>query len=59
MENLLFNSIFDKWGSQTCTGADRISEKRSLHLTIDGVHINSAGAEIYRKVISEAIEKLL
>lgn len=35
---------------------DKLSEKRGLSLTIDGVHLNSAGAAIYSRLIAEALE---
>ena len=35
--------------------ADQLSESRNLHLTIDGVHLNSKGAAIFK----EEVEKLL
>ncbi len=38
---------------------DMMSEKRSLHLTVDGVHLNSAGAGIYAEAIGDALVPLL
>lgn len=40
-------------------GSIEISKKRGLYLTIDGVHVNSHGAEIYRKVILDAINTVI
>ncbi|NPV00643.1 MAG: SGNH/GDSL hydrolase family protein [Brevinematales bacterium] len=51
MNNLLNTFLFDKKACAKPNGADRLSEKRHLNLTIDGVHINSTGAQIYRDVI--------
>lgn len=35
--------------------ADKLSHKRKLSLTIDGVHLNTQGADIFRQVISKAL----
>jgi len=35
-----------------------LSEERHLNLTIDGVHLNQKGAEIYKNAFSEALKKL-
>lgn len=35
--------------------ADNLSAKRKLHLTIDGVHLNSKGAKIFKEEIDKAI----
>lgn len=32
-----------------------LSKKRGLHLTIDGVHLNAIGAEIYKNSINKQI----
>ena len=34
---------------------DNLSLKRKLHLTIDGVHLNSNGAKIFKEVVDKAI----
>lgn len=36
-------------------GAVRLSEKRGLYLTMDGAHLNEAGAELMAEVISKVI----
>ncbi|MFD2162192.1 SGNH/GDSL hydrolase family protein [Paradesertivirga mongoliensis] len=35
--------------------ADKLSQKRKLHLTIDGVHLNSKGAQIFKEKIETAV----
>ncbi len=37
-------------------GAERISIRRDLHLTIDGVHLNDRGAQLYADVIMREID---
>lgn len=43
--------LFDTWKSRTVAGADALSAARRLHLTIDGVHLNSRGAHIYADAV--------
>lgn len=38
---------------------DQISEIRGLHYTLDGVHLNSAGAKVVADLFSEWIEKMM
>lgn len=38
---------------------DKISRERGLHLTMDGVHLNSAGAEIVAGMYASEIERLI
>lgn len=54
MENFQSTAFFD---SISCSLglADRLSKKRKLHLTIDGVHLNTKGASIYKTEIEKAI----
>ncbi|MFJ5564175.1 hypothetical protein [Lysinibacillus xylanilyticus] len=37
---------------------DRLSKKRGLHLTLDGVHLNSNGAELVVEEYTAVIEQL-
>jgi lysophospholipase L1-like esterase len=37
------------------TGADRMAERRRLHLTFDGVHLNSRGADLWATVVLDAL----
>jgi lysophospholipase L1-like esterase len=41
------------------TRIDRLSRKRELHLTLDGIHLNSKGAAIVAKEYATVIEQLL
>ena len=33
--------------------ADALSSKRKLHLTIDGIHLNSQGAEVFAQIMEK------
>lgn len=52
------NLAIDYFRSKKSRWADRISGKRNLKLTIDGVHLNSKGAQIYCREISKILENL-
>jgi len=39
-------------------GVDKAASRRGLHLTLDGVHLNSKGAEVVAEALREAIETL-
>ena len=54
--NSLLNAMYlDRRRCQRNGGADKLSKKRNLLLTIDGVHLNSAGAMIYKRTIEKQI----
>ncbi|NRF40240.1 GDSL-type esterase/lipase family protein [Pedobacter foliorum] len=54
-----WNSVyFDRKACNTTNGAKKLSSKRSLQLTIDGVHLNSDGAEIFKSVIQTQINTI-
>lgn len=55
MDDLFGTVLFDHRKSKTAAGADKLSQKRSLHLTIDGIHLNSHGAEIYCEVFESLL----
>lgn len=55
LSSLLNSMYFDKKKCQKAGGADKLSKKRNLRLTIDGVHLNSAGALIYKQTIERLI----
>ena len=38
---------------------DKLSKKRGLHLTLDGIHLNSNGAAMVAEEYASMIEKLL
>jgi lysophospholipase L1-like esterase len=38
---------------------DRLSKERGLHFTLDGIHLNSSGAQIVADVYSSTIDQLL
>ncbi len=55
LQNFLNTFCLDKWQSLVPGRADVISKKRQLHLTIDGVHVNSLGARFYMEEIERQI----
>ena len=57
LKNFLNTVYLDKKRCRNDGGADRLSTKRNLSLTIDGVHLNSAGALIYKQTIERQINK--
>jgi lysophospholipase L1-like esterase len=51
-----FNTAF--WDEVVCKvpgGADWLSRKRGLYVTIDGGHLNSTGADLFRRALEEQI----
>jgi len=57
--NGFWNSVyFDHKACKTTDGSNKLSSKRNLHLTIDGVHLNSNGAKIFKSVIHEQIHAI-
>jgi len=53
-----WNSVyFDRKICKTKNGADKLSMKRNLQLTIDGVHLNSKGALIFKTIIEKQIKR--
>ena len=56
--NFLNTVYFDKKKCRTDGDADRMSSKRNLRLTIDGIHLNSAGAMLYKQAIECQINKI-
>ena len=57
LNNFLNSAYFDLKKCQETGGADRLSRKRNLILTIDGVHLNSVGAMLYKQAIEIQINK--
>lgn len=56
LENFFNTAWFDRFQSRYLGCPDQLSKERGLHLTIDGVHLNSRGAAIY---LSEIEQQLL
>lgn len=50
--------ILDSYSSKIAGALDRLSKRRGLRLTIDGVHLNSAGAAIYSEVIADTLRNI-
>lgn len=59
LNSFLKSVYFDKRLSRKVGGAQKLSEKRNLHLTIDGVHLNRAGALIHKQTIEALIHQHL
>lgn len=55
MDGLWDTFIFDAMKSKSPESTLALSQKRGLHLTVDGVHLNARGAEIYAEVILEGV----
>ncbi len=51
-----FNTAFsDEMVCKVPGGADWLSRKRGLHVTIDGGHLNSVGADFFRRALEEQL----
>lgn len=50
--------LTDAWRSRSADAANALSRTRGLHLTIDGVHLNSRGAGIYATTITDYLAAL-
>ena len=54
--NSFWNVVFFDFFACMCpNGADKLSKKRKLSLTIDGIHLNTRGAAIFSDIISKLI----
>ncbi|PSR51900.1 hypothetical protein AHMF7605_28745 [Adhaeribacter arboris] len=58
LESFWAVTLTDPVVSHTKKGPDWLSRKRHLQLTIDGVHLNNAGARIFKVCIIEQLQKL-
>jgi lysophospholipase L1-like esterase len=56
LDNFFSAVYFDKRKSEELHGPEKLSQKRKLLLTIDGVHLNESGAKIYKKIIEQTIK---
>jgi lysophospholipase L1-like esterase len=55
-----FNTVYsDKFQCRVLACPDYLSKKRRLHLTIDGVHLNSRGANIYRDETEKQVRAII
>jgi lysophospholipase L1-like esterase len=59
MKSLIAPLTHDRWSSRSATRAEKLSSRRGLALTIDGVHINETGARLYAECITRAIDGIL
>jgi lysophospholipase L1-like esterase len=56
LKSFLRMAYLDKKYCKTEERADKLSGKRNLALTIDGIHLNTKGANIFRRVIGEVLQ---
>jgi lysophospholipase L1-like esterase len=59
LESFFNARYFDKFQCRVLGCPDHLSKKRRLHLTIDGVHLNSRGANIYRDETEKQIKAII
>src|SRR5690606_24180086 len=59
MNGFLNTVILDKFHCRLMGGPDQLSKKRGLHLTIDGVHLNSRGANLFRDETERQVKSLI
>jgi lysophospholipase L1-like esterase len=59
LENFLNTAIYDKFQCSILGCSDYLSKKRKLHLTVDGLHLNTRGAKIYRDETEALIKTLI
>lgn len=55
LESFFNSTYFDCKQCKKIGRADKLSEKRKLQLTIDGVHLNSTGARLHKKTIEKQL----
>lgn len=51
LENLVAMGTTDRLWSRSEAGGMKLSRRRGLHLTIDGVHLNPTGAQLYWRTL--------
>jgi lysophospholipase L1-like esterase len=56
LDNFFSAVYFDKRKSKELHWPEKLSQKRKLLLTIDGVHLNGDGAKVYKKIIEQTIK---
>jgi lysophospholipase L1-like esterase len=59
LENFFRSVCSDKFRCKYLGAADYLSRKRGLHLTIDGFHLNSRGANIYRDETEKQVKAII
>lgn len=59
LESFLNTTFYDKFQCSFLGCADYLSKKRKLHLTVDGLHLNTMGAIIYRDETEGLIRTLI
>ena len=55
LKHFLHSVYLDKKVCQQAGGAEKLSKKRNLRLTIDGIHLNKEGANLYKQTIERII----
>lgn len=59
LESFFNTAFYDKFQCRFLGCADYLSKKRKLHLTVDGLHLNTRGAIIYRDETESLIKTLI
>ncbi len=55
LESFFYTAFSDEIVCKLPGGADWLSRKRGLHVTIDGGHLNSTGANLFRRALEEQL----
>ncbi len=53
LQHFLNSAWLDLWQCTILGRADNLSKNRRLHLTIDGVHLNTSGAQLFKEEIDK------
>ena len=59
LESFFNTAFYDKFQCNVLGCSDYLSKKRRLHLTVDGLHLNTRGAKIYRDETERLIKTLI
>jgi len=59
IESFFNTAIYDRFQCSVLGCSDYLSKKRKLHLTVDGLHLNTRGAKIYRDETEGLIKTLI
>ncbi len=55
LKNFLNTAFWDEIVCKVPGGVDWLSRKRGLHVTIDGMHLNRTGADLFRRAVEEQL----
>ena len=57
MDNFFNNIFLDSRYYRDSGKADALSHRRNLHLTTDGIHLNTIGARLFKEAVERTIQK--